>query len=174
MMGPTAGSSGESAMAPGAKDADDVAVSLPLPSRRYRVQMVAVLVLGISPPVICALLANSLDRWDLFERSGSITTAVGLLVASRRYIRHGVLELTNLHLTNECRSNAVELLEDVLTGKLGLALSAFGTIVWGWGKYLGWWSFGYLLGWALFAIRDLYRDSAGRRRLTPTPIRTGA
>jgi len=41
---------------------------------------------------------------------------------------------------------------------LGLALSAFETIIWGWGKYLGWWSFAYLLVWALFAARDFSRD----------------
>jgi hypothetical protein len=29
-------------------------------------------------------------------------------------------------------------LEDVVTGKLGLALSAVGSIIWGWGTYLGW------------------------------------
>ncbi len=79
------------------------------------------LVLGISPPLICALLANGPYRWDLFERSGSITTAVGLLVASRRYIQHGVLELANLRLSDGFRSNAAEGLEDIITGKLGLS-----------------------------------------------------
>ncbi len=48
-----------------------------------------------------------------------------------------------------------EMLEDVVTAKLGLALSAFGTIVWGWGKYLGWWSFTLMLVWTLFAVRDV-------------------
>jgi hypothetical protein len=60
---------------------------------------------------------------------------------------------------DELKSDTGELLEDVLTAKMGLALSAFGTIVWGWGEYLGWWSFSYLLVWAWFAFRDIYRDS---------------
>lgn len=60
-----------------------------------------------------------------------------------------------------------ELLEDVLTAKMGLALSAFGTIVWGWGKYLGWWSFSYLLVWAWFAFRDIYRDSIRLKKSHP-------
>ena len=54
--------------------------------------------------------------------------------------------------------NVAEILEDIFTAKLGLALSAFGTIIWGWGTYLGWWSFTYLPVWALFAARDFHRD----------------
>jgi len=134
------------------------------PSNRYRTRRAAALILGISPPIICALLTKAPDGWDLFERSGSITTAVGLLLASRRYIQHGVLELAMLNLTDALRSDSIELLEDIVTSKLGLALSAFGTVVWGWGKYLGWWSFSYLAIWALFALRDAYRDSARVRR----------
>jgi hypothetical protein len=148
-------------MASRKEDGDHFGISGLRPSSRYRVYRAAALVLGISPPLIFAFLAYGSDRWNLFERSGSITTAVGLLVASRRYIQHGVLELALLRLL---RSNQVELLEDIVTGKMGLALSAFGTIVWGWGKYLGWWSFVYLLVWALFVIRDVYGDSMGRRR----------
>lgn len=134
------------------------------PSKRYRTRRAAALILGISPPIICALLTKAPDGWDLFERSGSITTAVGLLLASRRYIWHGVLELATLNLTEAPGSDSVELLEDIVTSKMGLALSAFGTVVWGWGKYLGWWSFGYLAIWALFVLRDAYRDSARMRR----------
>ena len=51
-------------------------------------------------------------------------------------------------------------MDAILTAKLGLALSAFGTVIWGWGRYLGWWSFGYLVIWASFAVRDARRDKA--------------
>ena len=61
----------------------------------------------------------------------------------------------------------VELLEDIHTQKLGLALSAFGVFIWGWGKYLEWWSFGYLVVWAVIAACDAWRDFV---RLRDTPI----
>src|SRR5208337_3870688 len=126
------------------------------PLRAYRVRRVAAVILALAPPIICAFLARESGRWDLFERSGSITTAIGLVLASRRYIRYGVLELAVLRA--QPKPDMVEMLEDIFTAKLGLALSAFGTIIWGWGKYLGWWSFTYLLLWALFAARDFHRD----------------
>ena len=124
----------------------------------YRAHNAALLLLAISPPIVCAFLARSTDRWDLFERSGSITTAIGLLLASRRYLRYGVLELTLLH-AQKVQPDVTEVFEDIFTAKRGLALSAFGTIIWGWGKYLRWWSFVLLLVWALLAMRDARRDS---------------
>ncbi len=126
------------------------------PLRAYRVRRVAAVILALAPPITCAVLARESGRWDLFERSGSITTAFGLVLASRRYIRYGVLELAVLRAQPE--PNMGEMLEDILTAKLGLALSAFGTIIWGWGQYLGWWSFSYLLVWAVFAARNARRD----------------
>ncbi len=125
----------------------------------YRARSAALVILAISPPIVCAFLARSIDRWDLFERSGSITTAIGLLLASRRYIRYGVLELALLH-AQKLQPDVTEVFEDIFTAKRGLALSAFGTIIWGWGKYLRWWGFLSLLVWALFAVRDARRDSA--------------
>jgi hypothetical protein len=132
----------------------------------YRVRGVAAILLAISPPICCAYLAGNSERWDLFERSGSITTAIGLFLASRRYIRYGVLELAMLH-AQKPRSDVPETFEDIFTAKRGLALSAFGTIVWGWGTYLRWWSFGFLLVWALFALLDVRRNlsKADRRAL---------
>ena len=56
------------------------------------------------------------------------------------------------------KSDATEVLKDILTAKLGLALSGFGTVIWGWGTYFGWWSFSYLLAWAFFVLRDAHRD----------------
>src|SRR5271165_6003886 len=106
------------------------------PLRAYRVRRAAAIILALAPPTACAFLARESGRWDLFERSGSITTAIGLALASRRYIRYGVLELAILRAQPE---STAELLEDIFTAKLGLALSAFGTIIWGWGQYLGWW-----------------------------------
>ena len=102
--------------------------------RAYRARRVAAIILAVSPPLICAWFATGPDRWDLFERSGSLTSAVGLLLASRRYLGHGVLELAILRITNESRSSMVELLEDIHTAKLGLGLSAFGTIISGMGR----------------------------------------
>ena len=135
----------------------------------YRARRVAVIILAVSPPLICAGFAKGPDRWDLFERSGSLTTAIGLLLASRRYLRYGVLELAILQRNKESRSSMVELLDDIYTAKLGLALSAFGTIIWGWGQYLGWWSFSYLVVWAVIAARDAWRD-VGRLRDAPIGV----
>jgi hypothetical protein len=126
--------------------------------RANRARGAALVVLAISPPILCAFLAGRIDRWDLFERSGAITTAIGLLLASRRYIRYGVHELALLH-AQKLQLDVTEVFEDIFTAKRGLALSAFGTIIWGWGKYLRWWSFLCLLVWALFAVRDARRDS---------------
>jgi hypothetical protein len=134
----------------------------------YRARRLAAGILAVSPPLICAWFATGPDRWDLFERSGALTSSVGLLLASRQYLRHGVLELAILQINNsQSNSNMVELLENIFTAKLGLAISAFGTIIWGWGKYLRWWSFSYLVVWAAIAARDAWRDSV---RLRDTPI----
>jgi len=113
---------------------------------------------GIMAPLASAILAQQVGRWDLFERSGSFTTAIGLVLASRRDAQYTPSELASLP-GNPKDLDIVETLAETITSKLGLALSAFGTIIWGWGSYLGWWSFGYLLIWALFALHDLRRDS---------------
>jgi hypothetical protein len=129
--------------------------------RKYRVRRLAATLVALSPPIVCACLASNSGNWDFFERSGSITTAIGLLVASRRYIQYGVLELALLQ-ERRPTAGSVEISEDVVTAKLGLALSAFGTVIWGWGKYVGWWSFSCLAIWALFAARDACRDKITR------------
>ena len=133
----------------------------------YHARSLAVIILAVSPPLIGAWFATGHDRWDLFERSGSLTSAVGLLLASRRYLQRGILELAIMHQTNESKSNMIELLEDIHTTKMGLAVSAFGTIIWGWGVYLRWWSFSYLVVWAVIAARDAWRDFV---RLRDTPV----
>jgi hypothetical protein len=121
-------------------------------------------IVALAAPVVCAVSASSSGRWDLFERSGSITTACGLLLASRRYIRYGVVELTLLH-AQQRRAEVNEIVADIVTAKEGLALSAVGTIIWGWGSYLHWWSFGCLLVWAVFAGVHANRDSKHSARL---------
>jgi hypothetical protein len=127
------------------------------PLRPNRAREILAIILAVGPPVVTACLAANSDRWDLFERSGSATAAVGLFLASRNYVKYSVHELAQMR-SRERETDIAMLLEDIFTGKLGLALSAFGTIIWGWGKYLGWWSFSFLIVWALFAARDAYRD----------------
>ena len=119
---------------------------------------VAATILAVSPPLVFAWFATGSDRWDLFERSGSLTSAIGLLLASRRYLGRGVHELAILHKHNESRSSVVELMEDIHSAKLEFALSAFGMVIWGWGAYLRWWSFSYLVVWAAIAAFDAWRD----------------
>jgi hypothetical protein len=146
---------------PGDADVHCFAAAFPNAAPRGRPGMtsnLATTVMAISPPILCACLAGHSGNWDLFERSGSITTAIGLLVASRRYVQYGVVELAMLQ-ARRVTSEAREMLEEIHTAKLGLALSGFGTVIWGWGKYIGWWSFICLLVWALFAARDARRDS---------------
>ena len=130
---------------------------LPLPSTHRGRSFVAV-VIGLCPPIVCGCIAQTSGGWGLFERSGSITAAIGLLAASRRYVHHSIIELVMSRADGVQRSDLAEVLEDILTAKLGLALSGFGTVIWGWGQYLGWLSFSYLLVWAFFAIRDAHRD----------------
>ncbi|HZR37691.1 MAG TPA: hypothetical protein VFA75_20130 [Nevskia sp.] len=128
------------------------------PLRANRLRRAIAIGLAVCPALVSAVLAQSLDRWELFERAGSITTAIGLLLASRRHIRYGVLELATLQ-TRKPQLDVAEITDDIHSAKLGLALSAFGTIVWGWGVYLGWWSFSCLLIWAVLAARDRHRDA---------------
>ena len=133
-----------------------------LPFDRYLARRLIAVSVAVSPPIVFAWLAESTGRWELFERSGSITAAIGLFLASRRYIQHGVQELAMLRANDQLRSDLAEVLEDVITGKLGLALSAFGTVIWGWGTYLGWWCFAFLAVWAIVALRDKRRDTIAR------------
>ena len=111
--------------------------------------------LALSPPIGCVWFVQDSGRWDLFERTGSITAAVGLLLASRRHLEHGIVELASLH--HDARSQ-LNVEDDIHSTKLGLALSAFGTVIWGWGQYLRWWSFLFVPVWSLFVLRDAWRD----------------
>ena len=123
-----------------------------------RISRAAAITLAVSPPVICALFARGPERWDLFERSGALTSAIGLLLASRRYLGRGVIEIAIIEQGKGSKSNTLELIENIHATKLGLAVSAFGTIIWGTGKYLQWWTFSYLIVWAAIAAFDAWRD----------------
>ena len=119
--------------------------------------------LAVLPPLVCALFVNVPDQWSLFERSGSLTAAIGLLLASRQYLKPGNLEVAVLNRAKSANSNLVELVEETRCHKLGLAVSAFGSIVMGWGSYLRWWTFSYFLVWAAIATYDAWRDLARLR-----------
>ena len=56
------------------------------PLTTYRVRSIAAVTLGICPPIVFAWVGQTSGNWDLFERSGAITSAIGLLMASRRYV----------------------------------------------------------------------------------------
>jgi hypothetical protein len=85
---------------------------------------------GIFPPIVCAWIVLISGDCGLFERSGSITAAIGLLAASRRYVHHSIIALVMFRASEVPKSDATEMLKDILTAKLGLALSGFGTFIW--------------------------------------------
>ena len=133
------------------------------PSVAHRARRAAAIVMAVSPPLLSACFFKGPHRWELFERSGSLTTVVGFLLATRRYLQPGIRELAARQRSDPSRSEMVELVEEVRTAKLGLAISAFGTVVWGWGAYLGWWTFSYLGAWAVIALLDVRRDLIRQR-----------
>jgi hypothetical protein len=129
----------------------------------------AAMAMAVCPPLFCARLAQRSGNWVLFERSGNIITALGLLAVSRRYIRHGVIELPTLHAENRQDFRFAEVWEDILTARLGLALSGFGMIISGWGRYLGWWSFCFVPVWMAVAVAAARRDVIHMRKLSLSP-----
>lgn len=60
--------------------------------------------------------------------------------------------------TSDQVPDMTEHLEEIYTRKMGLAVSAFGSIIMGWGSYLRWWSFSYLVIWAAIAALDAWLD----------------
>jgi hypothetical protein len=141
-----------------------VALLNSLTPRAYRARRTVALLLAISPPLLCALFATGPDRWTLFERSGSLTAAIGLLLASREYLRPGLIQLAISKQKQDPKTDVSEQLEDIYTHKMGLAVSAFGSVVMGWGSYLQWWAFSYLAIWAVLAAYDAWRDFVRLRR----------
>jgi hypothetical protein len=130
----------------------------------YIVRSIALIVLAVFPSVICAYLAQTSAHWSLFERSGSIVTITGLLLASRHYFAYTVTNLVVARTKEGTGSKAGKVLTDVLAGRRGLTLSAFGTLIWGWGMFLRWWSFAVLALWVAFVIYRAFRDPVLQRR----------
>jgi hypothetical protein len=138
----------------------------------YIVRSISMIVLAVCPAIICAYLAQTSADWHLFERSGSIITITGLLLASRRYFEHTVTDLIVAHTQRNARREPCEVLSSILDARRGLTLSAFGTLIWGWGIYLRWWSFGVLALWmAVVIYRALYDRVLQPNRAGVSPVR---
>jgi hypothetical protein len=130
----------------------------------YIVKSVALIALAIFPEIICGCIAQASGHWDLFERSGSITTIIGLLLASRPYFEHTVTDLVIAHADENAVFKPGEVFSDIMAAKRGLTLSAFGSLIWGWGLYLRWWSFSLLTLWMIFVVYRANRDPALKHR----------
>ncbi|MCP3715869.1 hypothetical protein [Paraburkholderia sp. CNPSo 3281] len=129
----------------------------------YIFRGIAMIALAVSPAIICAYLAQASTRWDLFERSGSVITITGLLLASRRYLEHTVTDLVVAHANQAAGFKPHHALSEVLAARRGLTLSAFGTLIWGWGIFLRWWSFGVLALWMAFVVYRAFHDPVLQR-----------
>jgi len=129
----------------------------------YIFRSIAMIALAVSPAILCAHLAQASARWDLFERSGSVITITGLLLASRRYLEHTVTDLVVAHTNADSGFKPHHALTEVLAARRGLTLSAFGTLIWGWGIFLRWWSFGVLALWMAFVVYRAFRDPVLQR-----------
>ncbi|MEX3953091.1 hypothetical protein AB4Y40_35745 [Paraburkholderia sp. EG287B] len=132
----------------------------------YVAWSIAMIALAVCPEIICACIAQASGHWDLFERSGSIATIIGLLLASRPYIEHTVTDLVIARADTGAIFKSGEVLSDILAAKRGLTLSAFGSLIWGWGSYLRWWSFSLLVLWMVFVVYRARRDPVLHRRRT--------
>lgn len=89
---------------------------------------------------------------------------IGLLLASRPYFEHTVTDLVIAHADEDAVFKPGEVLSDILAAKRGLTLSAFGSLIWGWGSYLRWWSFSLLAIWMVFVVYRACRDPLLLRR----------
>jgi hypothetical protein len=130
----------------------------------YIVCSLALIMLAVCRAIICAYLAQTSANWHLFERSGSIVTITGLLLASRRYFEHTVTDLVISRSNDDAGSNSEKILGDILATRRGLTLSAFGTLIWGYGIFLRWWSFGVLALWMAFVIYRAFHDPVLQHR----------
>jgi hypothetical protein len=120
--------------------------------------------LAVCPAIICGCIAQSSGNWNLFERSGSLITVIGLLLASRRYFEHTVTDQIVAHTKELAGFKRGRVLGDILHTRRGLTLSSFGTLIWGWGTFLRWWSFGVLALWMIFVFYRAFRDPVLQRR----------
>ena len=129
----------------------------------YIFRSVAMIALAVSPAILCGYLAQASGHWGLFERSGSVITITGLLLASRRYLEHTVTDLVVARTNDDAGFKPNHALSEVLAARRGLTLSAFGTLIWGWGIFLRWWSFGVLALWMAFVVYRAFRDPVLQR-----------
>ncbi|WP_413195077.1 hypothetical protein [Pararobbsia alpina] len=67
-------------------------------------------------------------------------------------------ELVVAQTRGQAAIEVTESLNRILDARRGLTLSAFGTLIWGWGIYLRWWSFAVLALWLLFVIYRAFYD----------------
>jgi hypothetical protein len=130
----------------------------------YIVWTFAIIVLAVLPAVVFACIAQASKRWDLFERSGSVTTIIGLLLASRPYFEHTITDLVSFHADEHAAFKPRVALSNILAAKRGLTLSAFGSLIWGWGSYLRWWSFSVLAIWMIFMVYWAHRAPVVQHR----------
>ena len=124
----------------------------------FIVRSTGMMLLAVLPALIFAYLAHRSSDWHLFERSGSIVTIIGLLLASRRYFALTVTDLMVARTKNDIDITPREALNLILDTRRGFTLSAFGTLIWGWGIYLRWWSFAALVLWLAFVIFRAFFD----------------
>lgn len=125
------------------------------------------MVVAVVPSLVCACIAQGSGNWNLFERSGYIVTAFGLWVASKHCIQPGSIQLAAMRARNRQAVRFAEVWDEIVTARLCLALSAFGMVVSGWGSYLGWWSFCFVLLWLLVAMAAPRRDAIEIRNFAP-------
>ena len=113
------------------------------------------------------MYADKTGEWNLFERVGSLMTSIGLALCSRRSIRLGSAELLRMdYLGDDAPKRSDDGLRlDVMASKAGFSLSVIGTLLWGWGSYLKWWSFSLLLIWLCVLLRGQWRDTAAAKRI---------
>jgi len=128
---------------------------------RHRLYLLAATGTAYAIALAAALHANRTGDWALFERAGSLMTSIGLALSGRRHIRLGAAELLQLDHFGDGDAKRADrgLPLDVIAAKAGFSLSVIGTLMWGWGSYLRWWSFGLLLIWLAVLLYDIWRDA---------------
>jgi hypothetical protein len=124
----------------------------------YIGRSVLMVAFAVCPAIVSAFLAQASADWQFFERSGSITTIIGLLLASRRYFEYRVTDLVDAQTGEHAGFDPGEVLSSILDARRGLTLSAFGTLIWGWGIFLRWWSFVVLALWLAIVLYRAVHD----------------
>jgi hypothetical protein len=95
------------------RDVSNLHEGKPRAPEGYIVWSIAMIALAVCPAIICGCIAQTSGHWDLFERSGSVTTIIGLLLASRRYVEHNVTDLVIAHADEDAVFKSGEVLSDI-------------------------------------------------------------